>query len=113
MVELTLLALAASADAVSDALVEAHGALSVTVEDADAGSAEERALFGEPGLASDPTAWPRARIAALFPAAAAAEAAATAIASLAGDTVRIEAIRPVADRDWVRLTQAQFTPTEI
>ena len=113
MVELTLLALAAGAEAVSDALVEEHGALSVTVEDADAGSAAEQPLFGEPGFSAETAAWPRTRVVALFPSIAEAEAAATALAATEGERVRIEAIRAVEDRDWVRLTQAQFAPAEV
>ena len=113
MVELTLLALAASADAVSDALVDDHGALSVTVEDADAGSAGEQPLFGEPGHTATAPSWPRARIAALFATEAEAESAAAALTAAIGDDLRVEALRPVEDQDWVRLTQAQFAPTEV
>jgi ribosomal protein L11 methyltransferase len=113
MIELTLLALAASAEAVSDALVDDLGALSVTVEDADAGSDREQALFGEPGLAAEAASWPRARIAALFASEGAAEAAAAALAASAADTLRIETLRAVEDQDWVRVTQAQFAPTEV
>ena len=39
---------AAHAETLSDALIEA-GALSVSAEDADAGTAAEQAHFGEPG----------------------------------------------------------------
>src|SRR5690349_21754588 len=112
MVELTLLAAAASADAVSDALVDELGALSASVEDADAGTAAERALFGEPG--SMPAgAWQRSLVKALFIDADAAHEAVTRLLATSGDDVRARAIEPVEDRDWVRLTQAQFTPTEI
>src|SRR5688572_25284884 len=51
------------AEALGDAL-EARGALSVEVTDADEGTPEERAVFGEPGAEASP--WPRARVAALF-----------------------------------------------
>ena len=58
--------------------------------------------------------WRRARLAALFADEAAASRAAAALAaSPAGGDARIEAIGPVDERDWVRLTQAQFGPTEI
>jgi ribosomal protein L11 methyltransferase len=113
MIELTLLALAASAEAVSDALVDELGALSVTVVDADAGSEHEQALFGEPGLAAESASWPRARIAALFTTEGEAQAAAAALVATAGDTLRVEALGTVEDQDWVRRTQAQFAPTEV
>ena len=70
-------------------------------------------MFDEPGIERS-AAWRRARLAALFGDEAAATAAAAALAaSDAGRDARIEAIAPVDERDWVRLTQAQFGPTEI
>jgi ribosomal protein L11 methyltransferase len=113
MVELTLLALAASAEAVSDALIDDDGALSVSVEDADADSAAEQALFGEPGAAATAPNWQRSIVKALFENSDDANAAAARVLASAGDAVRLLAIEPVVDQDWVKLTQAQFTPTEI
>jgi ribosomal protein L11 methyltransferase len=113
MHSLTVLVDAASVDAVSDLLSDDHEALSVSIEDADAGSADEQPVFDEPGVAPGGV-WRRARLAALFVDEAAAVAAATSLAaSPAGGALRIEAIGPVDERDWVRLTQAQFGPTEI
>ncbi len=113
MHSLTVLVGATSADAVSDLLSDECGALSVTIEDADAGSADERPVFDEPGVAQD-GGWRRARLSALFGDEAAAIAAATTIAAGdAGADTLIESIAPVDERDWVRLTQAQFGPTEI
>jgi len=110
---LTVLVEAASVDAVSDLLADEHDALSVSIEDADAGSADEQPVFDEPGIDRS-TAWRRARLTALFGDEAAATSAAAALAaSSAGGDARIEAIAPVDERDWVRLTQAQFGPTEI
>ena len=113
MVELTLFAVATSAEAVSDALIDEHGALSVSVEDADAGTEAERAMFGEPGIPAVDTHWARSVVKALFADASLASAAATRL--LAGSTgdLRVHSIEPVADRDWVTLTQAQFSPIEI
>ena len=51
------------ADELSDALL-AQGALSVGVEDASAGTAEEAPLYGEPGMPVE-TTWPQSRINAL------------------------------------------------
>ncbi|HEX7437118.1 MAG TPA: hypothetical protein VF308_10435, partial [Caldimonas sp.] len=62
---LTVLVAAASVDAVSDLLSEQHAALSVSIEDADAGSAAERPVFDEPGT-GDGARWQRARLTALF-----------------------------------------------
>jgi ribosomal protein L11 methyltransferase len=98
----------------SDALVDELGALSVAVEDADAGGADERALFGEPDLPAPRSAWPRSQLSALFDSEAAAEEAATRLRSLHGaDELGIVALREVPDRDWVRLTQSQFAPVAI
>lgn len=115
MIELTLLATAASAEAVSDLLLEDHGALSVSVEDADAGTTAERALFGEPGVAPVDAGWDRSVVKALFDDIARARAAATRVLADArgNDALQLRSIEPIADQDWVRLTQAQFTPTEI
>ncbi len=110
---LTVLAAAASVDAVSDLLSDDHAALSVSIEDADAGSAAERPVFDEPGI-GDGARWRRARLTALFSDEASATGAAAGLAaSAAGEGARIEAIARVDDLDWVRLTQSQFGPTEI
>ncbi len=100
------------AEALSDALLEA-GAVSVDVSDADAETAWERPIFDEPGQTAAP-GWAHARVAALFvetadiPAAMhSALRAAGAAAQSAYEVVRVE------DEDWVRRTQAQFTPQEI
>jgi len=105
---LTLLAGATEADALCDRLCDELGALSASIEDADAGTANEAPVFDEPGVAST-SAWRRARIGALFDDEAAATAAAAALAAASNDaTLRIESIQPVGEQDWVRLTQSQF-----
>ena len=98
---------------VSDAL-EALEALSASVEDADAMTDAEQALFGEPGMPPPKEGWQRSRVVALFPGEAQAREAATLLQAqdfFAGCTV-LE-VRPVAEQDWVRLTQSQFEPVEI
>lgn len=95
----------------TDALLDA-GAVSVDVSDADAGSAEERATFAEPG--SEPPAWNRNRLSVLFPQdrdAHAAYAAACAAAQCA--PCPQPELDEVAEQDWVRLTQSQFGPIRI
>jgi ribosomal protein L11 methyltransferase len=114
MHELTLLAGEDRVEPLSDALIDELDALSVSVEDADAEGAGERALFGEPGLPPPKAGWQRSAIRALFADEAQATAAATLL--LAQDWaagVELLSIRPVPDEDWVRLTQAQFGPVEI
>jgi len=112
MVELTLLCTAASAETVSDVLVEELDALSASVEDADAGTDAEHALFGEPGMAAVGT-WNRAVVKALFTGAEAADTAAARLLADAGIDVQVRSIESIVDRDWVTATQAQFQPTEI
>jgi len=101
------------AEALSDALLDL-GALSVSVEDADADTPDEQPLFGEPGLVPDRTAWQHSRVVALLspdhdPAVLLA-AAANEI-GLAG-TPKFD-VREVEEQDWVRLTQSQFEPIPI
>src|SRR5574343_1232205 len=76
MVELRLLCPQDRIEIVSDAL-DALDALSVSVEDADAQTEAEQALFGEPGMPPPQEGWQRSRVVALFGAEAQAEAAAT------------------------------------
>lgn len=104
------------AEILSDALMEA-GALSVSVEDADEGTEAERPLFGEPGMEPEEAAWDRSRIVALAePDQDHAGLVRTALEAsglnLADNEVSYM-LRPVAEQDWVRLTQSQFEPIHI
>ena len=112
MFELLLVCPQADVDAVSDTL-EALDALSVSVEDADAGSEQENALFGEPGMPPPAQAWEQSRVTALFSNLASAEAARRAVQQLHGTEFSHTAIQAVPEQDWVRLTQSQFDPVEI
>ncbi len=114
MIELSLRAPAALVEAVSDALMDELAALSVSVEDADAGTAGERALFGEPGLPVPAAGWERSTLRALFDSEAEAERAATLLLAqpwTAG--LHVQALQAVDEQDWVRLTQSQFQPVDI
>lgn len=113
MFEVTLLALAASAEAVSDALIDDCDALSASVEDADADTLGEQAIFGEPGVPAEATTWPRSIVRALFHDAESAGAAATRMLAFGEGKVEFRGIEPMPDLDWVRSTQAQFPPSEI
>ncbi|WP_077001152.1 50S ribosomal protein L11 methyltransferase [Variovorax sp. KK3] len=113
MFELRLLAPEDRVETVSDAL-EALDALSVSVEDADAQTDAEQALFGEPGMPPPKEGWQRSRVIALFADEAQAREAATVLAAqdfFEGCTTL--GLVDVPEQDWVRLTQSQFAPVEI
>ena len=101
------------AEALSDALLE-FGALSVSVEDADADTPDEQPLFGEPGLTPHQKAWKRSRVVALLSDDADPAVLLAAAANEIGlkDTPAFT-LRDVKDQDWVRLTQSQFDPIPI
>lgn len=114
MVELHLLTPQELVESVSDALVDELGALSASVEDADAGTDAERALFGEPGMPLPADGWRRSSVKALFADAdSAGESAALLLAQDWAAGVQLVAMRPVEEQDWVRLTQSQFAPVEV
>lgn len=113
MFELQLLCPEERVEALGDAL-EALDALSVSVEDADAQTDAEQALFGEPGLPPPKAGWQRSRVLALFPTRDAADDAVRLLQPqdfFAGCAVL--GVVAVAEQDWVRLTQSQFTPVSI
>ena len=113
MFELVLLVPADEVETVSEAL-DALDALSVSVEDADAETPAEQALFGEPGMPPPKAGWDRSRVVSLFATdTLAREAAALLRAQDFFAGCELIAIQMVPDQDWVRLTQSQFTPVEI
>jgi ribosomal protein L11 methyltransferase len=103
---------AAHADALSEALL-AVGALSASVEDADAGTERETPQFGEPGSPTTPL-WMTSRVVALFDPADDVVGRVATAAREAGlpDLPEIH-LEEVAEQDWVRLTQSQFDPIHI
>ncbi|AVS69505.1 50S ribosomal protein L11 methyltransferase [Paracidovorax avenae] len=113
MFELSLLCPEGRIESVGEAL-EALDALSVSVEDADAQTEAEQALFGEPGMPPPRDGWQRSRVVALFPTQeAAGEARALLEVQDFFDGCRVLGLAEVPDQDWVRLTQSQFAPVEI
>jgi ribosomal protein L11 methyltransferase len=90
-----------------------QGAISVSIEDADAGTEAETPQFGEPGSPAAPL-WENSRVVALFEPAddLITRIAAAALEGGVSDlsTIRIE---EVEEQDWVRLTQSQFEPIRI
>ncbi len=102
----------AQAEVLADALMNL-GALSVSLEDADAGTERETPQFGEPGCEPVPL-WTHSRVIALFEAHAdVAAIAATAAADAGFSATPNYAITEVAEQNWVQLTQAQFEPIRI
>ena len=106
---------ATHAERLSDALLAA-GAISVSVEDALAGTPAETPQFGEPdgnGPLATPL-WNESRVVALFEPAGDLRSRIDSAARAAGIAVPPEpAISEVAEQDWVRLTQSQFDPIRI
>jgi ribosomal protein L11 methyltransferase len=113
MFELNLMCPEARVEVLSDAL-EALDALSVSVEDADAQTDLEQALFGEPGMPPPKDGWNRSKVVALFSQENAAKEAAVLLAAQDFfEGCQVLSIAAVPDQDWVRLTQSQFAPVEI
>ncbi len=111
--ELVLMVPEATVETVGEAL-DALDALSVSVEDADAMTDAETALFGEPGMPAPKEGWCRSRIVGLF----STEALAQEAADLLGAQdffvgCEVLGVKNVPEKDWVRLTQSQFEPVAI
>lgn len=119
MFELQLLVSESRVEAISDALIDELGALSVSVEDADANTADERALFGEPGLPIPRAGWQRSVLKTLFASESDATDAATMLVAHTGEwagddaVLHVLSLEQVEEQDWVRLTQSQFSPVPI
>ena len=111
--ELLLQVPEAAVEEVSEAL-DALDALSVSVEDADAMTEAEQALFGEPGMPPPKDGWQRSHVVALFADECSAREAADLLqAQEFFAACRVSGVQAVADQDWVRLTQSQFEPVQI
>lgn len=103
---------AASAEPLCDALIEL-GALSASIEDADAGTADERPQFGEPGTPTTP-GWQRSRVLALCESDTdVSELLRVACQQLGVPPIRDFSVTALAEQNWVQLTQAQFDPIRI
>jgi ribosomal protein L11 methyltransferase len=114
MFELRLMCPESQLESLGDAL-DALDALSVSVEDADAQTDAEQALFGEPGMPPPKGGWQRSRVTALFSTEALAQEASVLLVAqdFFGDGCTVIDIAAVPDQDWVRLTQSQFAPVDI
>jgi ribosomal protein L11 methyltransferase len=102
---------AAHAEALSDCLIEL-GASSVEIEDASAGTPEERPLFGEPG--ADSASWSRFRLRLMAQNEPSAKSLlAQSCAEIGLPVPGIITVEKLEDLDWVRSTQAQFPPIRV
>ena len=100
------------AEALADALLES-GALSVIIEDADAGTPAETAQFGEPGSVTTP-GWERSRVIALLEQKTDLELLIACCAQIAGlDSTPPFTQAVVEEQNWVQLTQSQFDPIRV
>lgn len=98
------------AEAFADALLE-FDCLSVSVEDARAGTQLEKPLFGEPG--ADAGLWELCDVVAHFAPDAEVNTALIDCAEALGVPLPAHTIEALADIDWVRANQAQFQPIPI
>lgn len=107
----------ARAEQWADALLEA-GAASVQAEDDDADSLDEQPIFGEPGEPPPSFGWKRTRLSVLvdptlLPDGDPSPLLAEAAGSLQLTSPRAGPVERIEDQDWVRATQAQYTPIPI
>lgn len=110
LISLTLNVSEQHADAFGDALLAA-GAVSVNVEDAEVGTAQEKPIFGEPGATSG--MWQHCKLTALFQDDVDAASIARNAASMLGFEVPPFTIDAVAELDWVQHNRDQFQPIQI
>ena len=111
-ISLTIETDSAHAEILSDVMLEL-GALSADIHDAAAGTEREQLIFDEPGGISGEI-WSASELTALFD----TDADITTIVQAAERAAQLS--RPliyrlahVEDQDWVRITQAQFSPIQI
>ncbi|HLA33918.1 MAG TPA: 50S ribosomal protein L11 methyltransferase [Rhodocyclaceae bacterium] len=103
---------AAHAERLADALMEI-GAISASIEDAQAGTPQETPQFGEPGSPAAPL-WEISRVIALFEPGNTPQddlrARIDAATQGLGLGTLVAQFSTLDDQDWVRLTQAEFPP---
>ncbi|MBK6355304.1 MAG: 50S ribosomal protein L11 methyltransferase [Betaproteobacteria bacterium] len=103
---------ASHAEPICDALLEA-GALSASIEDADAGTPDEQPLFGEPGSVPS-SGWTHSRIVALLEPDADIDALLSeAVAAIGLNDIPAYGVETVEEQNWVQLTQSQFDPIRV
>jgi ribosomal protein L11 methyltransferase len=100
-----------NADLLSDALMEI-GALSVSIEDANAETLDEQPIFGEPGD-PPPGIWNENIVTALFNDDINLPQIIRTLEEATGYQNLKYTSESVAEQDWVRATQSQFDPIKI
>lgn len=90
----------------------ALGALSVSIEDADAETGMEQPIFGEPGTPA-PGLWQHNTVSALFDMDVLPNQVVREVENITGLHHLQYTIEQIAEQDWVRLTQSQFDPIRI
>lgn len=113
MREITLLVNDRAAEVLGDALMDA-GALSVSIEDADADTPDEQPLYGEPGLEPTKLEWKNSYLKVLVNDDFDFDLdMAIAVKGLGIEEPKLVKDEQVEDADWVRITQAQFQPVRV
>ena len=103
---------ASHAEPVCDALLDV-GALSASIEDADAGTPDEQPQFGEPGSIVS-SGWNRSRVITLLEPDADVGTLLARASVMAGlPVVPAWTVEEVAEQNWVQLTQSQFDPIRV
>jgi len=100
-----------TAESLSDALM-ALGALSASIEDANAETPDEQPIFGEPGD-PPPGIWQQNIVSALFNDDVDVVRVMSDLANETGLSNLAYSVEAVAEQDWVRATQSQFDPIRI
>jgi ribosomal protein L11 methyltransferase len=100
------------AEPLADALLDA-GALSASIEDADADTPDETPQFGEPGSVAT-LGWTCSRVIALLDADTDVDVLLEDCAVAAGlPGIPAYALEKVEEQNWVQLTQSQFEPVRV
>ena len=100
-----------NAEALTEALM-ALGALSASIEDANAETIDEQPIFGEPGD-PPPGIWRQNVVSALFEADTDIAEVMSSLGVATGLTGLNYTTETIAEQDWVRATQSQFDPIRI
>ena len=100
-----------TAELISDALMTL-GALSTSIEDADADTANEQAIFGEPGD-PPPGIWQKNIVSAMFEDGMNIPDLIRSLARITKLTDLTYTTQVIEEQDWVRATQSQFNPIQI
>jgi len=100
-----------NADLLSDTLMEV-GALSASIEDANAETPDEQPIFGEPGD-PPPGIWNKNFISALFNEDTNINDVMAQVEEITGIQNLSYSTQEIEEQDWVRATQSQFDPIKI